>query len=67
LGQVFNDMERDSTSAQRDAVDLLRFGLGFVGFLTGAAGVVTSSLTASIFGALLLLLILVSFRRSDDA
>ncbi len=59
-------MKPDSTSAQRDSIALLRFGLGFVAFLLGSAGIVTSSPVVAIFGGLLLLLILVSFRHSDE-
>jgi len=60
-------MGPNSTSTQRDGLALLRFGLGFVGFLLGSAGVVTTSPAVAILGALLLLLIIVSFRRSDDS
>ena len=42
-------------STDRGPADFLLFGLAFLGFLIGAAGVELNSLPLSIFGGLLLL------------
>ena len=59
-------MADHSTSSERNATDLIRFGLGFVGFIMGVAGLVLVSPTLAVSGGLLLLLIVWSFSFADD-
>ena len=58
-------MDSDYNWSERTAADLLRFGLGFLGFILAAAGVVLTSPSLAIGGALLLLLIISSYAGAN--
>jgi hypothetical protein len=52
-------------TTERTSTELFRFGLGFLGFLLTAAGLVLVKAGLAIFGALLLLIIVLSFGLAD--
>jgi hypothetical protein len=56
----------NNTSSERSPTELLRFGLGFVGFVLAVTGVILVSAGLAITGGLLLLLIVWSFAGSED-
>ena len=54
-------MEDGSTSTERTPSELFRFGLGFLGFMMGAGGLVFEAPALGLMGALLLVLVVASF------
>jgi hypothetical protein len=62
-------MDSQFDSTDRRPGDLARFALGFIGFLIASGGVVLAWAGAAILGALIFLLVIVSFaeKRAADA
>lgn len=50
-----------NSSTDRTVADLILFGMGFVGFVTGAGGLVLQAPGVALFGGALILLALVCF------
>jgi hypothetical protein len=50
-----------SDSTDRGAGEFLRFALGFLGFMVATAGVVVASPSSAFIGAVILLVVILSF------
>ena len=56
-------MDRDFDSTDRSPGEYAMFALGFVGFMIAAAGVVLSSSSLAVIGAVILIMAVYSFYR----
>ena len=59
-------MEDYFDSTTRGPVDYVLFGMGFIGVILGAAGVIVESVAAAVAGFALLLLVVCAFRLMKD-